>query len=129
MSSYISNVTFDCGDPYALAQFWSAVTACPIAKGDRPGDKEVDVPLSQNLNLVFIKVPESKAVKNRVHVCLRPDGDREPEVERLLEIGATVVADRRRRSGTGWVVFADPEGNEFCLLRGVKAHKGVRHET
>jgi predicted enzyme related to lactoylglutathione lyase len=123
MSSFVSNVTFDCADPYALAQFWSQVTDCPIAAGDKPGDKEVDVPLRQNLNLVFIRVPESKVAKNRMHVCLRPDGDREHEVERLVEIGAKMVADRRRKSGTGWVVFADPEGNEFCLLRGIKAHK------
>ena len=123
MSLYVSNVTFDCADPYSLAQFWSQVTDCAIATGDKPGDKEVDVPLTQNLNLVFIKVPESKTVKNRVHVCLRPDDDRELEVQRLLQIGASIVADRRRKSGTGWVVFADPEGNEFCLLRGIKSHK------
>ncbi len=122
MSSYIGNVTFDCVDPYSLAEFWSKVTASPIAKGDKPGDKEVDVPLGQSLNLVFIRVPEPKAVKNRVHVCLRPDGDRDAEVERVLGLGATLVADRRRKSGTGWVVFADPEGNEFCLLRGVSRH-------
>ena len=122
MSSYVHNVTFDCADPYSLADFWSKVTACPIAKGDKPGDKEVDVRLDQQLNLVFIRVPESKTVKNSVHVCLRPDGERDLEVDRLLELGARLVADRRRKSGTGWVVFADPEGNEFCLLRGVSRH-------
>ncbi len=60
---------------------------------------------------------EPKTVKNRVHVCLRPDGPRDTEVERLLGIGATLVADRRRPDGTGWAVLADPEGNEFCVLR------------
>ncbi len=124
LSAYVQNVTFDCADPYSLAEFWSKVTACPIAKGDKPGDKEVDVPLEQNLNLVFIRVPEPKAVKNRVHVCLRPGGDRDVEVDRLLKIGARLIADRRRKGGTGWVVFADPEGNEFCLLRGISRHKG-----
>jgi predicted enzyme related to lactoylglutathione lyase len=123
MSAYVGNVTFDCADPYALAEFWSRVTSCPIAKGDKPGDKEVDVPLGQGLTLVFIRVPEPKTVKNRVHVCLRPDGDRDAEAERVLGLGGRLVADRRRKSGTGWVVFADPEGNEFCLLRGLSGHK------
>jgi predicted enzyme related to lactoylglutathione lyase len=124
MSVYIGNIAFDCADPYALAEFWSMVTACPIATGDKPGDKEVDVPLGQGMNLVFIRVPEPKAGKNRVHVCLRPDGDRDAEVDRVLSLGARLVADRRRKSGTGWVVFADPEGNEFCLLRAAAGARG-----
>jgi len=56
-------------------------------------------------------------VKNRLHLCLRPDVLREVEVERLLGIGAALVADRRNLDGTGWAVLADPEGNEFCVLR------------
>ncbi len=122
MTAFVSNVTFDCKDPYSLAEFWSGVTSHSIAKGDKPGDKEVDVPLNGNLNLVFIKVPESKTVKNRVHVCLRPEGRQDQEMERLLGLGASLVADRRRKNGTGWIVFADPEGNEFCLLRGISSH-------
>jgi hypothetical protein len=61
--------------------------------------------------------PEPKTVKNRLHLCLRPDVLREVEVERLLGIGAALVADRRNLDGTGWAVLADPEGNEFCVLR------------
>lgn len=122
MTAFVSNVTFDCEDPYSLAEFWSQVTSHSIAQGDKPGDKEVDVPLNGTLNLVFIKVPESKTVKNRVHVCLRPDGRQDEELERLLGLGASLVADRRRKNGTGWIVFADPEGNEFCLLRGISNH-------
>ena len=63
-------------------------------------------------------MPEPKTVKNRVHLDLEPtDRTRDEEVERLLKIGATLVADHRRPDGTGWVVLADPEGNEFCVER------------
>ena len=69
--------------------------------------------------LLFIEVPEGKSVKNRIHFDLRPsDGTRDEELERLLGLGATQVDDQRNDGpGTGWVVLADPEGNEFCILR------------
>ena len=70
--------------------------------------------------LLFIEVPDEKVTKNRVHLDLRPaDGTRDEELERLLEHGATVVADHRGKygPGTGWVTLADPAGNEFCILR------------
>ncbi|HLX51785.1 MAG TPA: VOC family protein [Streptosporangiaceae bacterium] len=60
MSSFVSNVTFDCADPYSLARFWSQVTGRPIHAECEPGDEEVDVPLSDELNLVFIRVPKGK---------------------------------------------------------------------
>jgi len=61
-------------------------------------------------------VPEGKAVKNRLHLDLQPQGvRRDDEVQRLLGLGATVVGDRRQPDGTGWVTMADPEGNEFCV--------------
>jgi predicted enzyme related to lactoylglutathione lyase len=63
-------------------------------------------------------VPEPKQVKNRMHVCLQPDVPRDDEVARLLGIGATMFDDQRKPDGTGWVVLADPEGNEFCVLQG-----------
>jgi len=63
-------------------------------------------------------VPEGKATKNRIHLDLRPSaGTREEELARLLALGATEVGDLRNDDGTGWVVLADPEGNEFCILR------------
>ncbi len=68
--------------------------------------------------LLFIEVPDVKQVKNRVHFDLRPvDGSRDAELARLVGLGATTLADRRNPDGTGWVVLADPEGNEFCILR------------
>src|SRR5690606_24151033 len=72
-------------------------------------------------HVLFIEVPEAKTVKNRLHFDLRPtDRTQQEEVDRLVGVGATVLADRRGQygPGTGWVTMADPEGNEFCVLRG-----------
>ncbi|MFE6866587.1 VOC family protein [Kitasatospora sp. NPDC057692] len=117
MVSVVQNVAIDCADAYQLARFWSQVTGRPLHPEDRPGDPEVQVLLAEGPVLYFNQVPEPKTVKNRLHLCLRPDGARDPEVERLLGLGATLVADRRNPDGTGWAVLADPEGNEFCVLR------------
>jgi hypothetical protein len=68
--------------------------------------------------VLFIEVPEAKQVKNRIHFDLRPiDRTRDEEIERVLALGATQVADLRNDDGTGWMVLVDPEGNEFCILR------------
>jgi predicted enzyme related to lactoylglutathione lyase len=116
MSTSVFNVAFDCADPYELAQFWSAVTGRPMHRQDRPGDPETEIALGNGVNLFFQRVPESKTVKNRVHVCLRPDEPRDAEVERALRLGATVLEDHRGEHDRGWIVLADPEGNEFCML-------------
>ena len=74
--------------------------------------------------LLFIDVPDAKQVKNRLHLDLRPaEGSRDVELARLIELGATEVDDRRLPDGRGWVVLADPEGNEFCILRSVAEMK------
>ncbi|MER5352368.1 VOC family protein [Kitasatospora sp. NPDC002551] len=117
MVSVVQNVAIDCADAYELARFWSAVTGRPLHPEDRPGDPEVQVMLAEGPVLYFNQVPEAKTVKNRLHLCLRPETTRDREVERLLGLGATLVADRRNPDGTGWAVLADPEGNEFCVLR------------
>ncbi|MFD5315936.1 VOC family protein [Streptomyces sp. NPDC127098] len=117
MASFVENVAIDCADAYALARFWSEVTGAPQHPEDRPGDEETQVLLPTGAILHFNQVPEPKTVKNRIHLCLRPDTTREAETERLLALGATLVADRRNPDGTGWVVLADIEGNEFCVLR------------
>jgi predicted enzyme related to lactoylglutathione lyase len=63
-------------------------------------------------------IAEGKVAKNRVHLDLQPtDRTRDEEVERLLGLGAALVADHRNPDGTGWAVLADPEGNEFCVER------------
>ncbi|MEV4536746.1 VOC family protein [Asanoa sp. NPDC049518] len=120
MAPTVLNVAFDCADPYALASFWSKVMSAPLADDDLPGDPAASIALPSGLNLYFQTVPEPKTAKNRVHICLRPDVPRDEEVDRVLALGATIVDDRRHPApgeDGGWVVCADPEGNEFCMLR------------
>jgi len=117
MPSSVLNVSIDCADPYTLCQFWSQVTGKPIPEEDQPGNDECGIELDGGIDMLFLRVPEPKTVKNRLHVCLQPDGLRDDEVERILGLGATLVDDRRNPDGTGWAVLADPEGNEFCVLR------------
>ncbi|MFG3493584.1 VOC family protein [Streptomyces sp. NPDC047928] len=117
MTSLVHHVTIDCADPYELARFWSAVLDAPLADDDLPGDPEATV-RAPGASLLFIAVPEKKAVKNRLHLDLQPqDRGRDEEVERILALGATLVSDQRRPDGTGWAVLADIEGNEFCVER------------
>ncbi|MDG4827677.1 VOC family protein [Asanoa sp. WMMD1127] len=120
MPPTILNVTIDSTDAFALASFWGKVMSAPLADDDLPGDPECSISLPTGLHLYFQTVPEPKTTKNRVHICLRPDVPRDEEVARVLAIGATIVDDRRDPppgEDGGWVVFADPEGNEFCVLR------------
>ncbi|WP_188299581.1 VOC family protein [Streptomyces sp. CBMA156] len=117
MVSVLQNVAIDCADAYGLARFWSGVMGRPLEADCRPGDRETQVLLAGGLVLYFNEVPEAKTVKNRVHLCLRPETSRDEEVERLFGLGATLVADHRKPDGAGWAILADPEGNEFCVLR------------
>jgi catechol 2,3-dioxygenase-like lactoylglutathione lyase family enzyme len=122
MTARIRHITVDCSDPYRLAQFWSAVTGWgeDPENGNAPDDPEALLvsPDPGAPGLLFIKVPEAKAVKNRVHLDVVPeDRTRDEEVERLLASGATLIADQRKPDGRGWAVLADPEGNEFCVER------------
>ncbi|MGY6021194.1 VOC family protein [Streptomyces spinosirectus] len=115
MTSAIRHTTFDSTDPYALALFWSQVLDRPLHEDDRPGDPEA---LIADAGLLFVTVPEGKKAKNRLHFDLQPqDRTRDEEVTRLLALGATLLDDRRTDDGKGWVVLADPEGNEFCVER------------
>ncbi len=117
MSSLVRHVTIDCADAYALAGFWAEVLNGKVSDDDRPGDPEALVE-SEGAGLLFIRVPEPKTVKNRVHLDIQPqDRTRDEEVERLLALGATLVGDHRKPDGTGWATLADPEGNEFCVER------------
>jgi predicted enzyme related to lactoylglutathione lyase len=116
MTSIVRNVAFDCADPYVLAVFWSGVLGHPVDPDCAPGDDEVIIVVPDGANFYFQAVPESKQVKNRVHVCLQsPDLGRDAEVERLVAAGATLAGDHRTPDGRGWVVLQDPAGNEFCL--------------
>lgn len=117
MASLVRHVTIDCAEPFELAEFWAKVLDSSVSEDDNPGDPEALVE-SPGAALLFIRVPEGKAAKNRVHLDLQPqDRNRDEEVERLLALGATVVGDHRTSDGKGWVTMADIEGNEFCVER------------
>jgi hypothetical protein len=117
MTSIIENTCLDCANPYELARFWSQVLDRPVDPDATPDDDEVGIELAGDRFLLFLRVPEPKTVKNRMHVCLQPQQQRDREVDRLLGIGATMADDRRQPDGRGWAVLTDPEGNEFCVLR------------
>jgi predicted enzyme related to lactoylglutathione lyase len=116
----IHEITFDACDPHRLASFWAALLEREIRPGDMPQDDSVLVaPKPGQPGLLFLRVPEGKTAKNRIHFDVWPLGEmRDWGVARALDLGATVLADMRRPDGTGWMVFADPEGNEFCVGRG-----------
>lgn len=126
MVSILQNVAIDCVDAYELARFWSSVTDRPLHPEDGPGSRETQVVLAEGPVLHFNQVPEAKTIKNRIHLCLRPETSRDQEVERLMGLGATFVADHRNADGSGWAVLADPEGNEFCVLRSESDRAGLR---
>jgi hypothetical protein len=123
MTSFISHTSIDCGNAYELSEWWKQVLGYVDIEDDpnEPGHEECMIRHPETgHSLLFIEVPEGKSVKNRIHFDLRPsDRTRDEEVERLLGIGASQVADFRGKygPGTGWVVLTDPEGNEFCILR------------
>jgi predicted enzyme related to lactoylglutathione lyase len=119
MSALVLNITFDCLDARSVAQFWGAVTGYPNELQHQPGNDYwvVGPPDGSLPRLVFVTVPAKKSSKNRVHLDLLPkdSASQEEEVARLLDLGAVVVDDRRDSSPGGWIVMADPEGNEFCI--------------
>ena len=121
MTSFVPHTTVDCSDAYALSAWWQGVLDYVDDPDDpnEPGHEEcLIVSRDSRHRLLFIEVPDRKQGKNRLHLDLRPvDSSRDEELQRLLSLGATEVADRRAADGTGWAVLADPEGNEFCLLR------------
>lgn len=121
MASRFTELAVDCADPEALAGFWCAVLGYEVREaedglvtiGPPTGPREAawtGAPV-----VTFARVPEAKAVKNRLHLDLSPtDQDQADEVRRLLALGA-----RPADVGQGdesWVVLVDPEGNEFCVL-------------
>jgi hypothetical protein len=123
VSCFVSHTSIDCRNAYELSEWWKPVLGYVDIEDDpnEPGHEEcmIQDPGSGH-RVLFINVPEAKDLKNRLHFDLRPrERSRDEEVAWLLEYGATEVADRRGISGpgSGWVVLADPEGNEFCVLR------------
>lgn len=120
-------ITVDAADPYRQTLFWSEVTGWREDPDDPnyPDDPVGRIVSPHGVSLLFVPVPEGKTVKNRMHLDLTPTArTRDEELARLLGIGAALVDDQRRPDGSGWVVMADPEGNEFCVERSVEERAG-----
>lgn len=115
MAGKFTELVIDCADPERLAEFWAAVLDYKVTEKD-DDSVYIEGPAGSGPGLLFGLVPEGKSVKNRLHIDVSPvDCDQAEELDRLLALGA-----RRVDIGQGdvtWVVLADPEDNEFCLLR------------
>ena len=112
-------ICVDSNDPQRIAPFWQQAlgwrithdTADEVVLEPAEGSREDGI----SPDILFLRVPESKAVKNRLHIDLRPE-DQAAEVARLESLGAT-RADVGQGDEATWMVMADPDGNEFCVLR------------
>jgi hypothetical protein len=116
MSLTLDTITFDCADPKALAAFWAAALGMVVEDEDDEGAFVLDR-TGERKRLFFQKVPEPKAVKDRIHLDVRPSGSMAAEVARLKELGATEDG-LVEVENSFWTIMLDPEGNEFCVLRG-----------
>jgi predicted enzyme related to lactoylglutathione lyase len=114
----LAAIVVDAADPAGLAPFWAAAAGWPVDEREdevvsmrRPGAPPPD------LDLVLVPVTDRKVGKNRVHldVAPHPGDDHAAEVERLVALGARHV-DIGQGPDVPWVVLADPEGNELCVL-------------
>ena len=119
MAIRVQSVSIDAQDPHALAAFWAGVLGWRQTYSD-PEEVVLEPPAGSpedgvSPDLVFGRVPEAKTGKNRLHLDLRPE-DQAAEVARIEALGAkrTFVV---QGDDVSWVVLADPEGNEFCVLR------------
>ena len=109
-------VAIDCHRPEPLAEFWEKALGQGKTRDwtDSRGRTYRQLDLDDGPALLFQPVPEEKSVKNRLHLDLVPIGrDQRSEVERLVMLGAKVLDDPPEDP---WIVLADPEGNEFCVL-------------
>ncbi len=124
------HIVFDAADPSALAAFWAAALHWEV-DADDPDEAVAepagfDYPSQAALGLVFVRVPDRKTGKNRVHLDLSSTSleDQSAQVQRLLGLGAS-----RADIGQGdvaWEVLTDPEGNEFCVLEPRDAYRDAR---
>jgi hypothetical protein len=116
MGSRFTELVIDAASPERLAQFWMAVLGWQPT-GRYQGAIEIADPAGGGPSLTFVPVPDEKQGKNRLHIDVNPIGcDQQQEVERLIGLGAS-RADMGQGEGKSWIVLADPEGNEFCVLR------------
>jgi Glyoxalase-like domain len=114
----IQCLNIDCHDPHMVAAFWEAALAWRRTY-DTPDQIALEPPAGSAEDgivpdLLFLRVPDPTAGKNRLHLDLRPT-DQQGEVDRLIALGASRVSVGQP-SEVSWIVMADPEGNEFCVL-------------
>jgi predicted enzyme related to lactoylglutathione lyase len=115
MASRIVVIAIDAAKPQVVADFWCAVLGWQVIDVDA-GGVSIGPQDGSGPTIDVFAVPENKTVKNRLHLDLRADGvNTSEELRRLLELGAQRV-DVGQAADVSWVVLADPEGNEFCLL-------------
>lgn len=107
-------VTVDAAEPRPLARWWAEVLGW-VTTIDEDDEQEIRPAPDTTPGIMFVRVAEEKAGKNRLHLDLRPD-DHDTELARVLALGAT-RADIAQ-GDVPWAVLHDPEGNEFCLLGG-----------
>jgi hypothetical protein len=124
-----TELVIDCHDHTRLGRFWSAVLGYDVSdRSDGPDEFYVQLqgPETAGPTILLVRTPDVKTVKNRLHIDVNPtDRTQEEEVERILALGAT-HADIGQGEQS-WVVLADPEGNEFCVLRStVEAHHSAK---
>lgn len=115
VTSSLAVIAIDAVNPRVVADFWCAVLGWVVLEEDE-GGVGIGSPEGSWPTIDVCRVPEEKAVKNRLHFDLRADGVGRPaELQRLLDLGAKPVSVGQQPD-VSWVVLADPEGNEFCLL-------------
>ena len=109
----IDALAVDCADPMTVGKFWQGLLGGELHK-DRDGDAELH---GGPIRLDFVRVPEGKTVKNRLHLDLYvPPDVRQEAIDRAVWLGATIADDVY--NGGHWQVMRDVEGNEFCLVWG-----------
>ena len=116
MTLSIDTLTIDCHDPKLLADFWCAALDYRLDEIDEDG-AVVEPSSGPGCTMLFLIVPDDKVVKNRLHLDVRPSGSMAAEVARMEQLGATEIT-RVDEGDSFWTVMGDPEGNEFCVLRG-----------
>jgi predicted enzyme related to lactoylglutathione lyase len=118
MSVALFAVVVDCEDPNRLAAFWAYALGHEVHERN-PGEYQVGTAEDESTPLYFMKVPEAKVVKNRVHWDLVTAGSIEAEVARLVAAGAEEVEIHQDppsfENPDTWTIMRDPEGNEFCV--------------
>lgn len=112
MALSLANITLDCDDPRPVAKFWSQALGIPIDEGASEFFVSLGIGLPGH-NWFFVKVPEGRAGKNRLHIDFDAS-DRSVEIDRLVALGATKISDHDEFVHS-WTQMTDPVGNEFCI--------------